>query len=207
MIKEASIECFLGDLASKLPTPGGGSAAAIMGAMGAALVAMVCNLTVGKKNYEEVSEEMASLLPRVDDLRTRLLDMVVADVEAFNRVMAAYGLPRETDSDRQERSTAIQEALKSATVVPLQCAHACIEVIDLCHVVAGKGNRNVISDAGVAVVAAHAALRSAALNVRVNTGAIRDETFVAHALHDLDSLMQDVDQRTEAIYQNVLGRL
>jgi len=207
MIKEASIEHFLHDLASKSATPGGGSAAAIMGAMGAALVEMVCNLTVGKKNYEDVSEEMAGLLPTLEDLRTRLVDMVAADVEAFDAVMAAYGMPKETDTNNQQRSKAIQSALKKATLVPLQCARACAEVIDLSRVAAEKGNKNVISDAGVAVVAAHAALRSAALNVRVNTGVIRDEAFVTSVSHELATILTGVDQRTEQTYQLVLQKL
>jgi formiminotetrahydrofolate cyclodeaminase len=207
MIKEASIEHFLHELASKSPTPGGGSAAAIMGAMGAALVAMVCNLTVGKKNYEDVSEEMAVLLPTLDGLRTRLVDMVAADVAAFDQVMAAYGMPRETDADKQRRSAAIQSALKQATLVPLECARACVEVIGLSRVAAEKGNKNVISDAGVAVVVAHAALRSAALNVRVNTGVIRDEAFVIGALQDLANLMSGVDTSTEQTYQLVMQKL
>jgi formiminotetrahydrofolate cyclodeaminase len=207
MIKEASIEHFLHDLASKSATPGGGSAAAIMGAMGAALVEMVCNLTVGKKNYEDVSEEMAGLLPTLEDLRTRLVDMVAADVEAFDAVMAAYGMPKETDTNKQQRSEAIQSALKKATLVPLQCARACAEVIDLSRVAAEKGNKNVISDAGVAVVAAHAALRSAALNVRVNTGVIRDEAFVTSVSHELATILTGVDQRTEQTYQLVLQKL
>ncbi len=207
MIKEASIEHFLHDLASKSPTPGGGSAAAIMGAMGVALVSMVCNLTVGKKNYENVSEEMAGLLPTLEGLRTRLVDMVAADVEAFEQVMVAYGMPRETDADKQQRSEAIQSALKKATLVPLECARACVEVIDLSRVAAEKGNKNVISDAGVAVVAAHAALLSAALNVRVNTGVIRDEAFVTVALRDLATLMTGADQRTEQTYQLVMQKL
>ena len=114
-IKDTSIEEFLEGLASKSATPGGGSAAAIMGAMGAALVSMVCNLTLGKKNYESVSEEMAALLPRLEDLRNRLIDMVAADVDAFDQVMAAYGLPKETDTDKQSRSAAIEPSLHDDT--------------------------------------------------------------------------------------------
>jgi len=207
MIKDASIEHFLRDLASKSPTPGGGSAAAIMGAMGAALVAMVCNLTVGKKNYEDVTEEMAALLPDLDELRVRLVDMVAADVAAFDQVMAAYGMPKESVAEKLRRSEAIQDALKKATLVPLECAQACVEVIDLSLVAAEKGNKNVISDAGVAVVAAHAALRSAALNVRVNTGVIKDETFVTKALQDLANLISGMDERAEHTYQFVMQKL
>lgn len=206
-IKDASIEEFLEGLASKSATPGGGSAAAIMGAMGAALVSMVCNLTLGKKNYESVSEEMAALLPRLEDLRNRLIDMVAADVDAFDQVMAAYGLPKETDTDKQSRSAAIQEALQNATRVPLQCAHACVEIIKLSLIAAEKGNKNVISDAGVAVVAAHAALRSAALNVQVNIGTIKDEAFVTNAARELENLMDGIDQLTGEIYQMVRQKL
>lgn len=206
-IKDASIEQFLEGLASKSATPGGGSAAAIMGAMGAALVSMVCNLTVGKKNYESVSEEMEALLPRLEDLRNRLVEMVAADVEAFDKVMAAYGLPKETDADKLSRSAAIQEALQNATRVPLQCAHACVEVIQLSLIAAEKGNKNVISDAGVAVVAAHAALRSAALNVQVNIGTIKDEAFVINAARELENLMDGLDQLTDEIYQMVRQKL
>jgi len=206
-IKDASIEEFLEGLASKSATPGGGSAAAIMGAMGAALVSMVCNLTVGKKNYESVSEEMAALLPRLEDLRHRLIDMVAADVDAFDQVMAAYGLPKETDADKKSRSAAIQEALQNATRVPLQCAHACVEIIKLSLIAAEKGNKNVISDAGVAVVAAHAALRSAALNVQVNIGTIKDEAFVTHAGRELENLMDGMEQLTDEIYQMVRQKL
>ena len=206
-IKDASIEEFLEGLASKSATPGGGSAAAIMGAMGAALVSMVCNLTVGKKNYESVSEEMAALLPRLEDLRNRLIDMVAADVDAFDQVMAAYGLPKETDADKQSRSAAIQEALQNATRVPLHCAHACVEIIKLSLIAAEKGNKNVISDAGVAVVAAHAALRSAALNVQVNIGTIKDEAFVTHAGRELENLMDGMEQLTDEIYQIVRQKI
>ena len=207
MIKDTSIEQFLDDLASKSPTPGGGSAAAIMGAMGAALVSMVCNLTIGKKNYASVEEEMTQVLVQAEGLRERLLAMVRADVEAFDQVMAAYGMPRATDEEQQARSARIQEALKVATRVPLDCAQACAEVVRLSRSVADHGNTNVISDAGVAVVAAHAALRSAALNVHVNTGAIKDEAFVASSLDRLGQIMASVDTPSQRIYDDVLAKL
>lgn len=207
MIEDKTIQQFLDDLASKSATPGGGSAAAIMGAMGAALVSMVCHLTVGKKNYEAVEKEMARLLEQAEELRARLAGMVRADVEAFNRVMGAYGLPKDTDAQKQARSEAIQDALKAATDVPLECARAAAEVIRLSKTAAEKGNRNVVSDAGVAVVAGYAALRSAALNVRVNTGAIRDEAFVASRLEELNRIMAGMDGENDAIYRLVEGKL
>ncbi len=207
MIKDTSIEAFLDELASSAPTPGGGSVAAIMGAMGAALVAMVCNLTVGKKNHEAVSGAMTQALAEAEALRARLLELVEADVAAFGQVMAAYGLPKASDEQQQVRSAAIQVALKGATDVPLECARACSEVIRVCRAVAEQGNRNVISDAGVAVAAAQAALRSAALNVYVNTGVIRDAGFVASRLAELERLTADSGDETDAIYQIVRDRL
>jgi formiminotetrahydrofolate cyclodeaminase len=207
MIKDKSIQQFLDELASKAPTPGGGSAAAIMGAMGAALVSMVCNLTMGKKNYEAVEDDMKEVLERAENLRERLTDMIRADVEAFDRVMAAYGLPKDSDEQKQARSQAIQEALKTATDVPLQCARASAEVVELSRAVAEKGNRNVVSDAGVAVVAGYAALRSAALNVHVNTAAIKDEAFVSSRLEELGSILARANEANEEIYRIVKGKL
>jgi methenyltetrahydrofolate cyclohydrolase len=207
MIKDQSIQVFLNELASKASTPGGGSAAAIMGAMGAALVSMVCNLTIGKKNYAEVEEELRSVLTRAEAVRERLTDMIQADVEVFNQVMSAYGLPKDTEEQKAARSHAIQVALKAATEVPLDCARACLETIKLSQIVAEKGNLNVISDAGVAVLAAYAALRSAALNVYVNAKGIKDEAFVKARLAELEKILEGMDTLTESIYQRIKGKL
>ena len=207
MIKDASIEDFLETLASRSPTPGGGSVVAVMGAMGAALVAMVCHLNIGKLHYEAVSEEMEAILHEVEAVRATLLDFIRADVEAFDAVMAAYGLPKVTDEEKGARSAAIQQALKGATRVPLDCAKASRRVIELSLLVAEHGNTNVITDAGVAALAAHAALKSSALNVRVNTGSIKDSDFVRDSLEELDALMAGMDQKTHSIYQLVLQKL
>jgi len=178
MYQQQSLQNFLERLASGDPTPGGGSAAAVMGAMGAALVSMVANLTIGKPRYRQVEADMRRLLARADALRAQLSDAMEADVEAFNRVMAAYRLPK----DDPERSEAIQTALKQATEVPLHCARLCVAVIELCREAADKGNSNVLSDVGVGVLAAHAALKSCAINVTVNLNAIRDPGFIAYPL-------------------------
>ena len=207
MIKDKAIQTFLDELASKASTPGGGSAAAIMGAMGAALVSMVCNLTIGKKNYEQAGDELKEVLNQAEKLRERLTDMVRADVEVFNRVMEAYGMPKETDAEKAARTEAIQTALKAATDVPLDCARACAEVINLSRVVAEKGNLNVISDAGVAVVAAEAALRSAALNVYINIGGIKDKSFAEQRSADLENILKGTAIETNEIYALVKSKL
>ena len=207
MFKEQQLQTFLDQLASKASTPGGGSAAAIMGAMGAALISMVANLTIGKKKYEDVEAEMQGFLEQSEALRTRLTGMIQADVDVFDKVMMAYGMARETEADKEQRSQAIQAALKEATDVPLACAQLCADVIELCRPVAEKGNLNVISDAGVAVLAAHAALRSAALNVYINIGGIRDEEFVNDRRRKLEFVLSGAGIATETIYELVRSKL
>ena len=207
MIKDKSIQVFLDELASKASTPGGGSAAAIIGAMGAALISMVANFTVGKKGYEDVDAEAREILDKSENLRTRLMDMIKADVDVFNQVMGAYAMAKDTDDQKAARSNAIQSALKAATDVPLACARLAADVIKLCHPIAEKGNKNVISDAGVAVLAGQAALRSAALNVYINIGGIKDEAFVADRRKQLEDTLAGMDRLTEQVYQIVKSKL
>jgi formiminotetrahydrofolate cyclodeaminase len=206
-ITDSTIEAFLDGLASQSATPGGGSAAAIMGAKGAALVSMVCHLTIGKKKYADVEDEMKAMLVKSEALRRALTGMVQDDVKAFDQVMGAYGMAKETDAEKAARSEAIQAALKLATDVPLNCCRAARTVIDLGAKAAEKGNLNVISDAGVAVLAAYAALRSAALNVYTNTKMITDRGFAAAKLTELEGLLGGADALTEKAYEIVKGKL
>ena len=207
MIKDSAIEPFLDALASQSATPGGGSAGAIIGAMGAALVSMVCNLTIGKKKYADVEDEMTNVLNEAERLRRTLTDMIQDDVQAFDAVMGAYGMAKETDAEKAARSEAIQVALKQATVVPLACCKVAREVIDLAGVAAEKGNLNVISDAGVGVLAAYAALRSAALNVYINAKMIADKGFAEASLKELEGLLAGAEDATEKAYSIVKGKL
>lgn len=206
-IKDKSVEQFLDQLASKQPTPGGGSAAAVMGAQAAALVAMVCNLTIGKAKYAEVEADMQALLQQAEQLRTTLVGMIKADVDVFDKLMACYGLPKASDEEKAERSRQIQWVLREATDVPLQCAKACAEAVALCRVAAEKGSLAVISDAGVAVMAAYAGVKSAALNVYINAGSLKDRDFAETKLAELERLMAGMDGEVAAIYQVVRGKL
>jgi methenyltetrahydrofolate cyclohydrolase len=207
MTKESSIAAFLDDLASERPTPGGGGAAAVCGAIGAALVSMVANLTIGKKNYEAVSEELKSVNAKAEALRAELTRAIEEDVAAFNSVMAAYGLERATDEQKAKRTAAIQAALKEATIAPLRAVKACFEVIQLSAAVAEKGNLNVISDAGVAMLAANAGLRSAALNVFINAKAIKDREFAEKQLVEVNALLAKAEETTESVYRTVCGKI
>ena len=206
-IKDNRIEEFLDALASQAATPGGGGAAAIIGAMGAALVSMVCNLTIGKKKYADVEADMKDVLGKAEALRLRLTAMIEDDAKAFDAVMGAYGMAKETEADKAARDQAIQAALKLATDVPLACARAAREVIDLAAVASDKGNLNVISDAGVGVLAGYAALRSAALNVFTNARMITDKTFAEAKLKELNGLLAGAEGATEKAYGTVKGKV
>jgi formiminotetrahydrofolate cyclodeaminase len=207
MTKNSTIAAFLDDLASERPTPGGGGAAAVCGAIGAALVSMVANLTIGKKNYEAVSEELRAVNAKAEALRAELTGAIEEDVAAFNAVMGAYGMPRATEEEKATRTAAIQAALKEATLAPLRAVRACFEVMRLSAAVADKGNLNVISDAGVAVLAANAGLRSAALNVFINAKAIKDRAFAEKQLADVNALLAQAAEMTESVYETVRAKI
>ena len=207
MIVDRTIRGFLEELASSAPTPGGGSAGAFVGAVGAALLAMVGNLTAGKKGYESVDRSMRDLVAQSDRLRSELVRLADEDVRVFGEVMAAYRMPRGDDDERAARRAAIQRALLDATEAPLELARVCSEVIELAATAAEEGNTNVVSDAGVGVVAAHAALRAAALNVWINAGSIDDREFADRAVAELDRLLAVGAERTEAVFARVRERL
>lgn len=206
-IKDKSIQTFLDELASKQATPGGGSAAAVMGAQAAALVSMVCNLTIGKPKYAEVEAEMRALLMESEVLRETLIGMIKADVEVFDKLMACYSLPKGTEQEKAYRTEQIQSVLKQATIVPLECAKACANTIKLGRIAAEKGNLGVISDAGVAVMAGYAGLKSAALNVYINAASLKDREFAEAKLAELHEVMADIDVEAEDVYQIVKNKL
>jgi formiminotetrahydrofolate cyclodeaminase len=204
---QQSIDEFLDRLASADPTPGGGSAAAIMGAAAAALVSMVCNVSIGKKGQEAAEPEMRAVLERSESLRRRLTGMVEDDMTAFDGLMAAYKLPKATEHDKARRADAIQASLKRATQVPLDCARVCGEVIALSRRAGEHGYPHVISDAGVGVSAAYAALRSAALNVFINAPALKDRAFAEQAVDEIEQLLERSAVESEAVYARVRGKL
>ncbi len=202
-----TLQSFLDALASNAPAPGGGAAAALMGANSAALVSMVCNLTLGKPKYASVESDMRALLAKSESLRARLTKMMEDDQAVFGTLMSAYGLPKQTDEDKATRKQAIQEALKSATEVPLACARACAEAITLSREAAEKGNLQVVSDAGVAAAAAEAGLKSAALNVWINAPSIEDTVFAHSARREIERLVEVGCLDAAAAYALVKAKL
>jgi len=150
---------------------------------------------------------MKALLQQSEALRIELTGMIKADVDVFDKLMSCYGLPKETDQEKTDRSEQIQIVLKEATLVPLECAKACAQAIKLSRVAAEKGNIGVISDAGVAAMAGYSALKSAALNVYINAGSIKDKNFATEKLTELEQVIKGADVETEEIYQVVKSKL
>ncbi|HAJ31770.1 MAG TPA: methenyltetrahydrofolate cyclohydrolase [Candidatus Atribacteria bacterium] len=175
MLIDKKVSNFLDELASNSPTPGGGSVSALAGALGAALISMVGNLTVGKKKYEDVEEDIKKIVSSSEKLRYELSHLIEEDVKVFNNFMATYKMPKDTEDEKKVRAEKIQESLIKAAKVPLRVAYKCLDIMILSQEVAEKGNVNVISDAGVAVLMAEAALESAILNVKINLRMIKDE--------------------------------
>ncbi len=173
-----SLKGFLQELGSNSPAPGGGSVAALSGSLGAALLEMVCNLTVGKKKYEGVWDEMKRTAKDVSTLRVRLLELVDEDTNAFNDVMKAFKLPKETDEEKAARSKAIQSGYMKAIDTPLETANVCLKVLESAASIAEKGNKNSISDAGVGSDMAASGLEGALINIKINLGSIKDQDFV-----------------------------
>ena len=174
-MRDEALGEWLERLGSSAPTPGGGAAAALAAAAGAALVEMVVNLTVGRSAYAEHEAHVQPIGEQARTLRQRALDLAAADEAAFDQVMAAYGLPRQTDAEKAARSAAIQAATARAARPPLEIAEVAARIIELAAALPGRSNRNVLSDVGVAAALAGAALESAAINVEVNLGALKDE--------------------------------
>ena len=190
MATKKSMNGFLDELASSSPAPGGGSVAAVAGALGAALTWMVCNLTIGKKKYIAVEEQLKKVLKDSEELRARFTVLIDKDTEAFNKVMEAFSLPKDDDSQKALRDAAITAATKEATMVPLEVMKHCIDAMALAQNVAENGNKNSISDAGVSALMLHAACESAALNVRINLNGLADTEFVHWKTDELISLLK-----------------
>jgi formiminotetrahydrofolate cyclodeaminase len=179
MYIEETIERFLDDLASVQPTPGGGSSAALSGAIGAALASMVCRLTLGKEAYASVQQEIEELLRKTEDLRHRFQQLIQEDIEAYGRLSASFKLPHETIEERSSRANAIQKQLVEAALVPLEVTECSAELIECCQRIAEIGNSAVLSDVATGAILALSAGEGAAFIVRINLRTMKDDKLVA----------------------------
>ncbi len=204
-IKGSSIQTFLDQLASSSATPGGGTAAALAGAASAALIGMVCNLTIGRPRFAAAEDDLRAALAQAETLRERLTALAEADTNAFNQVMAAYRLPKGGDEQQIARQAAIQTALKQATQVPLETAIACAAALRLVGRIIAHINPNALSDAGTAAMLAEAGLRGAQFNVAVNLAGIQDAEFVQGARQALAQALEGAGEERERVIAYVLG--
>lgn len=204
---DMTVAGFIDELASDSPAPGGGSVSALNGAIAAALTSMVGNLTIGKKKYADVEEEMRDIVSRVTEIQKELLEAVDKDCDAFNVVFAAFKWPKETEEEKEARSAEIQRGTKIAADVPMRVAEKAAELMPLIEKVIMKGNQNSITDACCAMMACRYAVIGALLNVRINLGSIKDETFVkehADRAAELERKVNETEQKILAhVYQNL----
>ena len=178
MLKDLGLQGFIDQLESSEPVPGGGSVAALSSALASALAAMVANLTVGKKNYEEVSDKMEALAKVMSGHKSLFVEMIDKDANSFDSVMKAYKLPKETDDEKKHRTEMIQEGMKYAASVPLDVAEKTALLFDDIQSLVELGNKNAQTDALVAAMMARTAILSALYNVKINLGSIKDEAYV-----------------------------
>lgn len=205
LVQGRGLPDFLNELASAEPTPGGGSVAALNGALGVALMTMVAKLSIGKKGYQEFEPELSTARDRLISMRERFVELVDEDAEAFKKVMQAFKLPKMTEEERQERARAISEAMKVAAQTPLRTMDLAREALVVSKPVVEHGNKSSISDAGVGTLNLDAAFRAARLNVLINLPSIQDEVFVAEKREALDEMAQEVDAMVRH-YQDTVSR-
>jgi formiminotetrahydrofolate cyclodeaminase len=203
MLVKLKLKEFIKELSSDSPAPGGGSAAAVSGALGAGLVSMVCRLTVGKKGYEGVQNAVQTINKESDILCTELTKLVDDDTHAFNAVMAAFRHPKKTEKDKERRKLAIQNAFKTASTVPLDVAKRCVRVLELADTLKDIGNLNTMSDIGVAAETAHAGLHGAAMNVEINLPSIKDRQYVEQCREEVQSVLEKGEKLRSSVYATV----
>jgi glutamate formiminotransferase/formiminotetrahydrofolate cyclodeaminase len=204
---EATPAAFLDALAEGTPIPGGGSVAALAGALAAALASMVCSLSLNKKPDETAERELNEALGRVEALRSELTTLVEQDALAYQGVLDAHRKPKASSKEKKERSAAIQQALEEAARVPLQAARGAMEVLELLPMLLERGLPSAASDVGVAAYVAHAAVQGAALNVRTNLSSLRDEAVVKSLQGELASLETRASKLVEKVERGLTERI
>lgn len=198
---------FVEVLASKAPVPGGGGASALVGAIGTALGNMVGSLTVGKKKYADVEEEMWELKKKADALQAELLHLIERDAEVFEPLSKAYGMPRATEEEKAEKARVMEIVLKDACSVPMEIMERCCESIDIIVEFAAKGSALAISDAGVGVAFCKAALKGASLNVYINTKSMQNREYAEELNAKCDAMLEKYTKIADEVFESVLGRL
>ncbi len=202
MLTQASVKDFLAKTSSSDPVPGGGSVSSLAGAAGAALAKMVADLTLGNKKFAQSTDEMEKISKKAAILMDKLILNVDEDAKAYDRVIAAFRLPRSTDGEKEKRSAKIQEAFKHAALVPLEVAKASFEVMEMAGKAMKLGNPNALSDALVGIMMARTAVMGALYNVKINLGSIKDKEFV----RKMEQETKDLRAKTISQEEKLLSR-
>ncbi len=202
-----TVSGFIDEVSRDTPAPGGGSIAALAGSLGAALASMVANLSIGKSEYDAQYEDICELAEQAQKVKDELVRAIDADTEAFNEVIDAMRMPKDTKEQQQVRAQAMQEGYKSAARVPLRTAELCKEALELCLRAASLGNEAVMSDAGVGALMANAGVKGAIYNVRINLPHTKDEQFIAEMRATLDDLLREADTLCDAVQNEVEDHL
>jgi formiminotetrahydrofolate cyclodeaminase len=203
MLANLTIKEYLEKTASNTAVPGGGSGAALGAAVAASLVEMVAKLTIGKKGFEEVEAQMKKIIKRASESRQKLTEQIDRDSDAYNQVMTAFKLPRETEADKKLRSETIQNGLKQAALVPLGVAQVALTIIELARTVVAKGNKNAVTDGAVGVMMARTAAMGALFNVKINLSAIKDSDFVSEVSAQVRQLEEEIMVKEKEILTRV----
>ncbi|MDM8533395.1 cyclodeaminase/cyclohydrolase family protein [Clostridiaceae bacterium HSG29] len=199
MLGDMYLKEFLEKTASKDPVPGGGSVAALSSALSASLAAMVANLTIGKKNYEEISDKMVEIAEALDLRRREFVQLIDKDANSFDSVLKAFKMPKETDEEKKLRTEAIQDGMKYAAKVPLGVAIDASKLFEYIEIVVKEGNKNAVTDGLVAAMMARTAIKSALYNVKINLSSIKDENFVNEMKVQVEELENFADKREKEI--------
>lgn len=207
MMLEKQTTEFLEDLSSSRPVPGGGGASATVGAFASALGMMVANLTVGKKKYADVEEEIKEAREQLEKLRDELVALTDRDAEAFEPLSKAYGLPKETQEQKEEKERILEQALYEASIVPMDIMETVLKVMHLLKVMGEKGSKIAVSDVGVGILFAQAALEGASLNVFINTNLMKNRERAEELNQKTDAMIQEGRELKETIYAGVLAKI
>ncbi len=199
MLTEKTVKEFLDEVASNSPAPGGGSVAALCGSLASALCSMVCRLTIGKKKYADVSGELQAVLEKTEFYRSEFTRLIDEDTKAFNFVMAAFKLPKDTEENQQVRNKAIEEALKKAVDVPMEVLKYTSEMIELSITIAQKGNINSVSDASVGSLLLQSTGLAALYNILINLKSIQDNEFVSAKQQELAHYTSKIEEFSTAL--------
>ena len=198
---------FVEVLSSKAPVPGGGGASALVGAVGAALCNMVGNLTVGKKKYADVEEELRGLMEQVTEIQNRFLQLIDEDAEGFAPLAKAYGLPSGTEEEKAKKAEIMEKCLNDACGVPMEIMENCCRAIDLIEIFAAKGSVLAVSDAGVAAACCRAALKGASLNIYIKTKSMKDRKRGDELNQKCDEMIAVYGAKAEKLFDSVLQKL